>query len=479
MEARSIAWRLGSGALGRGISVALAMGSVTLGLLGLVLYSVVTPTFMFRADWYAVTVILTAAVVGLALAGWVITLRDHRLTIGWLILALAVLTGFRTFSEPYAARAVELGPGVLPAGDLTIWASLWVEPLALGWLAVVPLFFPSGHLVSGRWGRLVWVAMGATFFLGASVAFRSGPMTHNALWGIINPGGLSALDPFLPPLRQIAGAALAICIVLSYASLLVRFTRSTGEEREQMKWGALSLALLAIALPLYLLDRESITFALLLVVALMSLPTAIGVAVLKYHLFGIDYLINRALVYGIFTALVAGTYMSLVRLGQIVSGQSSALGSEAGIVGSTLIFGAIFLPAKNRLQRAVDRYLGPAPSTTLINQNEDLRRTADQDDRELLVSFLEDSVSALGAEGGSLFVYDGDEPTRVAHVEMPDAAGAIRIGMRCEGQHVGHLLLGPRANGAPYSEADLRVLQSSADLAARALRLTGTAQTRP
>jgi hypothetical protein len=146
---------------------------------------------------------------------------------------------------------------------------------------------------------------------------------------------------------------LSVLILAAVVSLVVRFRRSRGEERLQLKWFTYAAALL----PLVFLDNlvPDAVANLLFAAVVACLPVAAGIAILRYRLYEIDRLINRTLVYGLLTALLAGIYAALVLgLGQL-SGQLGARTPSWVVAVATLAVATLFQPARRRIQRAVDR----------------------------------------------------------------------------------------------------------------------------
>jgi hypothetical protein len=244
----------------------------------------------------------------------------------------------------------DLGPGwvvLYEVGELC-WELSWAL------LAVLLLLFPTGRLPSRRWRPAAWAA-GAVLVLAAfSGPFLPGPPARGL------PPNPIAIPPLAGVLRLAYGAAgfvLAGVILAALVSLVVRFRRATGIERQQLKWFAYGTALL------FLLPAAGIIGAslagpagdLLAAGILSALPVAIGIAVLRYRLYDLDRLINRTLVYGLLTALLAGVYASVVLvLGQVFGGVGKDPPSWA-VAGATLAVAALFQPAQRRIQGVVDR----------------------------------------------------------------------------------------------------------------------------
>jgi hypothetical protein len=237
--------------------------------------------------------------------------------IGWIFSAIGLLAFTALLAVEYATYAYVTRPGSLPGATLAAWYSSWpwYPAIALA-LILTPLLFPTGRLLSSRWRPVAWLAGVAT--AGLMVLGALGPELDLARdHAIANPIGVawaenpeeSTVVPTLSVLLVVSGLAAA-------GSLVLRFRRSRGEERQQLKWFTYAVALL----PLFVLADflPGSGGSLLSAVPLVLLPVAVGIAILRYRLYDIDRLINRTLVYGLLTALLAGVYAGTVLvLGQV------------------------------------------------------------------------------------------------------------------------------------------------------------------
>jgi hypothetical protein len=290
---------------------------------------------------------------GLPIVGAAIARHQHRHPIGWILLGSGLGAGLTKFTIEYAEYALVTKPGIPPLGVAAAWVSDWVWTTgALPLLSFGLLLFPDGHLPSRRWRPLVWVA-GATmamFTLGSAV--HSEPLFNHPT--IANPVGIQATR-LLQVLASLSQVCLLVVVVGSAASILVRFRRARGLERQQLKWLAYAVVVATVAL--LLASRQWAGWAVAQVLAGLAvgfIPVAIGVAILRYRLFDIDRLISRTLVYGLLTALLAGVYVT----GVFVVGRllDPATGDSAlAVAASTLAVAALFQPLRHRVQRLVDR----------------------------------------------------------------------------------------------------------------------------
>ena len=300
-----------------------------------------------------------------AVMGALIVARRPGNRIGWLFVAIGILGALRGALDAYALYALAARPGTdLPGAVAAAQGSLAIGsiPLALV-LLFVPLLYPTGRLPSPRWRPVAWLG-GLGLLLSPIVdALLPGQVQASEVPVGENPLGIPAAEG---PLSLLLGAMFFLFIPLALAaqaSLVVRFRRARGDERQQLKW--LAYAILSFLAYLLLLPAFSLlvfghgpsplVVDLLGSVPLLAVPVALGVAVLKYRLYDIDRIINRTLVYGLLTAVLGGVYAGIVlALGQLFGGIGAKPPTWA-IAGATLAAAALFQPARRRIQQVVDR----------------------------------------------------------------------------------------------------------------------------
>jgi hypothetical protein len=302
------------------------------------------------------TVTLVLSFLAFAVVGALVASRQPRNAVGWLFLATPVFAFGGAFAEEYAFRAIIASPGE-PAGIVAAWFYGWMWFPALGSIMLVPLLFPDGKPPGPRWRWLLWVSVTllALTTIGAAVSpgeiDSSWPGTHE------KPLTIDGLEGFLDAAQDPGGLAFVILLLCLLASVVVRFRRSRGDERQQMKWMLVAVALLIaqIFVEEALGDRTpDAVSGLVFAMAVASIPVAAGVAMLKYRLYDVDVVIRKTLVYGSLTVLLALAYAGLVLGGQAVF-SSFAGGSNLAIAVSTLVVAALFLPVRSRVQRVVER----------------------------------------------------------------------------------------------------------------------------
>jgi hypothetical protein len=301
--------------------------------------------------------------------GAVVASRRPRNPIGWIFLAAGIPFALTGFVHGYAVYALFTEPGSLPGGEVMAWLASWIF---LPPLFAVPVFlfllFPEGKALSSRWRVVAWVA-GIGIASIVLLAFAHGQLSEPPFEDVVNPLGIESAEPILNVIGPVGWASILLSILAATASMLVRFRRARGQERQQLKWMASAAALFALAfvgggiLP----GSEEIA-QLAILLAYATIPIAAGVAILRYRLYDIDRILNRALVYGALTALLAGAYLGIVvALQNAIPGAGD---SDLTIAGSTLAVAALFRPLRSRVQGFIDR--------RFYRHRYDAQRTLDQ-----------------------------------------------------------------------------------------------------
>ena len=286
--------------------------------------------------------------------GALLTWRHPSHPVSW-ILAAAGLVSAMNFATIEYGLAGSAGHHQLPAAEYAGWVQQWIwVPLIALITVYLFLLFPDGHLPSPRWRPVGWLGGAFAIIAIAGLAFLPGPDRPN-LPGLRNPVGVTpAAVPFDAVMAGLAG--LLGCAVLAAWSLAVRSRRGTAVQRHQIKWLAYSGCLVALALvPAVALSLTPGTPARIAAgaafAAVLAVPVAVAVAVLKYRLYDIDRVISRTLGYTIVTGLLVGVYAGLVLLATQVLG----LHTPVAVAAATLAAAALFSPIRLRVQRMVDR----------------------------------------------------------------------------------------------------------------------------
>jgi hypothetical protein len=292
--------------------------------------------------------ILSAATVGAVLAG-----RRPRHPVGWLLLAVALSLAANGVVGGYAPYGLQVQPGVLPAAA---WVALYypataLTPLAL--LSLVLLLTPTGSLPSPRWRWWAWLTVGAPAVLLLVMPLAPRP-PEERYQGVDNPLDLRPFDGALLAANRALLAVTALGVLVGAGSLVVRFRRARGTERQQLRWLVLAAALTGVGMlasVVLIAAGNQVLVGWVSGVCVALLPLAIGAAVLRYRLFDLDRIISRTLAYGLLTLLLGGGYALVVLgLGQLLGRDSPLV-----VAGATLAVAAVFQPARRRIQRQVDR----------------------------------------------------------------------------------------------------------------------------
>jgi hypothetical protein len=300
------------------------------------------------------------------IVGALIASRRPGNPIGWICLAAGIFWMLAIVTGEYGLYGLVLKPGSIPfpaaIGSFTEW--LWAPALGLLGTYLI-LLFPDGRLASRRWRSLAWLSGAVIFSVCAGSALTPGRLPD--LGGVRNPFGLED-HPWVEDATNAILVLLPLCILASAVSLILRFRRSRGEVREQIKWIAFAASVVGVGFSVFMIggllgedaaggvrplwqklveDAVTLSFA--------GVPIAVGFAVLRYRLYDIEVLINRTLVYGLLTAILA-----LVYLGGVVGLQGALRAltgqeSQLAVVASTLAIAALFGPLRRRIQAFIDR----------------------------------------------------------------------------------------------------------------------------
>ena len=303
--------------------------------------------------------------------GILVASRLPRNPIGWILLGIGLVWEMYFVAENYSQYAFVLHPGSLWRPDLVValTSSLWVPAVGLMGTFMI-LLFPDGRLPSPRWRPLAWasgITLVAIFVVNPFVplSLRRISQTPGTPRGA-NPLGIEALEPIIGAWNLSVGL-IPLCILGCAASLVLRFRRSQGHERLQLKWMAAAAATVAIGYLVFMVTgflnqgSEEMTLwgaAVSQVVPLtfVLIPAAVGIAVLKHRLYDIDVIINRALVYVLLTTVLALVYVGgVVGVGGLVRGVTGDADNSLIIAATTLVIAGLFRPARGRIQRFIDR----------------------------------------------------------------------------------------------------------------------------
>jgi signal transduction histidine kinase len=424
--------------------------------------------------------------VSFSVVGALIASRRPENPIGWIFLAVGLFYGLLTAGEQYAIYVLLTNPGSLPLGAEASWLMQWIWAPGLGLILVfLPLLFPSGHPPSGRWRWVAWLG-------GLSIGLICVPASI-VLWpdrgpALVGPEGAAeegtshalfvVVDLVALPMMLLAGIG-------AMTSVLVRFRRSRGDERQQIKWFAAAAVLTVVFITVaeLLPSAESgppgVITALASLLVLQCIPVATGSAILRYRLYDIDLLINRTLVYSALSAIVVGLYVLIVgSLGALLQVQGSLFASLL----ATGLVAVIFAPLRDRLQRAVNRLMyGHRDDPYMVLSGLGERLEATLAPNAVLPAIVESVAQALKLPYAAITLRRNieGESVKVAEYGKKSVGEPLIVPLSYQQETVGELILSPRSPGESFSNSDLKLLGDLAHqvgVAAHAVRLSADLQ---
>jgi signal transduction histidine kinase len=432
-------------------------------------------------------VILHASYVIYSTMGALIVSRVRQPRIGWLFCAIGLLWASNEFTGFYAVDTLLVVPGALPAGLAAGWLQHWIWVIGLSLLLVfLPLLYPTGRLLSRRWKLVNVLAIGLLAMVIFLDAFAPGPLGNyfdDFKAAIPNPLGIAALGPVVDASRIVWFPLFLLFALIGATSLILRLRCSRGDERQQLKWFTYITALFVVSFVLTflistLLPSQAVAinaaFNLLLPLLLAALPLLTGLAILKYRLYDIDFIINRTLVYGALSVMVIGVYVL------VVGSLSAAFQTSGNLLISLLATGLVAIllhPVRARVQRAVNRLLygeRDEPHAVLVHLGRRLEATLSPD--VVGPSIVEIVAQALKLPYVAISLQQGE------HLAIAASSGVcrvpetlLRLPIVAHGSPLGELLLAPREPNAaftPPERALLADLARQAGIALHAVRLT-------
>jgi hypothetical protein len=281
--------------------------------------------------------------IGIAVLGAMIASRKPGNPIGWLMSVAALLLGVFNFNQQYAPLAVT---ETLPLLGLSSWLATWTALPGIAITITSSLqLFPDGRLPSRRWRPVAWVSAAAAVVPAVAMAVLAWPVRGPEL------AALTFDHPALAPIFGIGFPIVLVLSVVSMAALVVRFRRSAGAERQQIKWFAYGAM---IGIPLGLPVQVPVWGPILELLQPPLMFAGLGIGMFRYQLYDVDRVINRTLVYGLLTAALGLAYAAGSLVFVLVAGAGSDPPSWL-VAAATLAAAAVFRPARRRIQAVVDR----------------------------------------------------------------------------------------------------------------------------
>jgi hypothetical protein len=365
----------------------------------LIVVSLSTPLPRGWMSWRDQTVSL-AGIIGAPILGGLIASRRPRNPYGWLWLGFGLGLALQSLAMSYEAYALVVEPGSLAAPrtishvlELGGQAALTLAPLLM-------LLFPTGRLPSRRWRPLAWTSTTAGAVLLALVLFFDNP---DQVGGAISIAAVAVVS------------VIFASIFLSALSIVVRYRRASGAERQQLKWFALAAVLIGVVTAGHLLFLDLLLpealLTLLDAATITGLYVAVGIAILRYRLYDIDIIINRTLVYGSLTVTLVLVYLGSVIGLQYILRALTGQESQLAIVASTLAIAALFNPLHRRIQASIDRLFYRRKYDAAKTLEEFSAKLRDETDLDALNSDLVRAVrETVQPEHVSLWLREPKEP---------------------------------------------------------------------
>jgi len=409
------------------------------------------------------------SVVLFPLVGALIIQRRPATRVAWFMIAGGVGLGLGLLTFGYGATGMPPAPArPLALQALVVSQLLFVPSIACGAVLVL-LHFPSDRLPSRRWRPVIpMTIVGPALYL-AGNAFRPGEIDSQSFPGLQNPLGVpAALAQAVAVAGGVGNALLTVAALLAAISLVLRYRVADPVEAAQIRWMALvaciaTPAFAISALPIGPINEGAFDVGL---VALSAIPIAIGIAITRYHLYDIDRLINRALVYGALTAILAGVFTAGIGLAQRLFVSVTGQKSDVAIVLATLVVATLYAPLRKGLEALVDRRFkyeegfGAYRSElrqllSLIDPSRAARRLA------------EEAVRELRATGGA--VVDANDRPIATSGEWPQPS-AVTIAIPGGNPSLHAIVVGPRKDGQPHDPHSIAGLEEVAALVAEGAR---------
>jgi signal transduction histidine kinase len=368
-----------------------------------------------RTAWNLSAVLGGVANLAVPAVGFVLASRRPGNRVGWLLLAGGLVLGLSGFAVAYGSAALVAVPGSLPMGRAFTWLSSWIWVIPVAMLAFVFLLFPAGRLRSPRWRPAAWLAGGAFTLAAADLLVNA-----TRFWAHPFSSSAQAKTPVVAAAFFLIAAALAV----SVAAVVVRFARSAGEERLQLKWFAAAAVLVAGTLIAGLVTNSPAAYVLSNL-AFLCLWVAIGIAVLKYRLYDIDLVISKAVLYGSLAVFITAVYAALVAgVGTLAGGRGRPLLAAL----AAAVVAVAFQPVRQRAGRLANRVVyGRRASPYQVLSDFAQRIGAAYSAEEVLPQMAQIVAAGTGAEQVVVWLRVGDQLRPVAFSGGSVAAGPLPV----------------------------------------------------
>ncbi len=405
----------------------------------------------------------------------------------------------RFFWLPYLIGLVYLGVGVwIYRARGNVFSGLALAIFCVLTAVICALIFDlsTTHIATGVWTTAISLVSASLISLGMSFP-QEWRILRKRLWALALPYAISLplavwnllasynnTDPWA--YHAAWGASyrfLAFAILFFIGVLIYQERRSASATvRRQARIVLLGSALAFLPILAWFISPLAnlpITFNVsLFLPPLILFPLSVAIAILRYRLLEIDMLVNRAIVYGVLTAIIAGLFTAMIILSQKVFIALTGSANDAALVITTLIVGSAIAPIRARIQAFVDKQFKESPDDTRALQafSEQVGFYIQMNSpEELTRRLLHESAAAVRAESGAFALLNGDPgKVRILHTyQRWRGETMLSLPVETNGQRYGVMLLGPRTTGQPYTQQEYRLLKQISDQTAAAIRMTG------
>jgi hypothetical protein len=410
--------------------------------------------------------------VSYVLVGSLLVIRRPNNLVSWLVIGIAFAFIATTSRLDVDLARVKTGTGSV-TDELMVWIGSWSGTAAFVLYTALAATFPSGRLPAGRWHRplVIALALGCGVVILTMIAPKL-PVSTNGVTETLVPNPIG-LIPYFPAFQQVmfwCFLAVLAAFALAVASMLARYRGASETTRLQLRWllAAISFVLLGVCTGLVvgtLFPQVGGAIWVPAAIAYPSVAVAIGVAVLRYRLYEIDRIVNRALVYGAVTAILAGVFAGVTALSQRIFVALTGQKSDAAIVLTALAVATLYAPVRKRIESLVDRYF-KYDQRLFGAYRDELRRALDVlAPARAAQRLAREALTETGAIGAAVIGADG--LVLASAGEWP-AEPSIAIPIRAEGAPLAAVLLGPRPDRRPHRSPAVAALGEVAAMAAMA-----------
>jgi signal transduction histidine kinase len=394
--------------------------------------------------------------------GAVVATRQPRNAVGWLLIAIGVFEGAAALAVTWATVALDVSPGALPGGQLAAWFGDWLWAPAYG-IAVtfLPLLFPDGRLPSRRWWPVaVLAASGMVIQFAAPLSVLPQLRLRTSTTEFYPDERLATL------FGAIGFGIVLVAAILCVASLVWRLVRMPAQQRGIYLWfagGAILTVLLLLPLNVV---RDPLAHELFQLAAVISIPIGALVAIVRHQAYGIDVVVNRTLVYGVLSAVLASVYLTVAAVTYQLFDTSETMQAVSAAAATALVF----TPARSRLQRLINRLMyGQRDDAHQVVAAIGSRLELPADVHNPLADVTAQIADALRLPYVALESADGAQPHTLASTGTPGPT-VERIPLHVNGEWVGNLLAAPRRGQSRLTSRDRSGLGEIARIAATAVR---------